>query len=161
MIGVAVGSPGGGRLVLRGPAVLYSVGAVLFVLAALAVSRIERVEPSAFQTSRYVWNRAHLVAWIPLGYAFLDRFSIGIFVSSFTLYLTNVVGLTAPQRGVLVALFMLPFAVLCYPAGRLADRFGWFAPMLTGNVLFGVTFALYGVTPREWLPVAMVASGSK
>lgn len=159
MVGVAVGSPLGGWLVLRGPVVLYTVGAALFVLAALAISRVAPVESRAFSTSRYVWNRAHIAAWIPLGYAFLDRFSIGIFVSSFTLYLTSVVGLSAPQRGVLVALFMLPFALLCYPAGRLADRIGWFAPMLTGNVLFGLTFALYGVIPREWLPVAMVASG--
>jgi MFS family permease len=59
----------------------------------------------------------------------------------------------------LIALFMLPFALLCYPAGRLADRIGWFAPMLTGNILFGLAFASYGFLPAAWLPLAMVASG--
>ncbi len=75
------------------------------------------------------------------------------------MYLTNVVGLAAPQRGALVALFMVPFALLCYPAGRLADRVGWFWPLLAGNVLFGLTFGTYGLVPAAWLPVAMVASG--
>ncbi|HEX4936191.1 MAG TPA: MFS transporter, partial [Gemmatimonadaceae bacterium] len=108
---------------------------------------------------RYAFDRARLQAWIPLGYAFMDRFSIGVFVSTFTLFLTQVHGLSATQRGVLIALFMLPFAILCYPAGRLADRMGWFAPMMTGNVLFGVVFASYGYVPPDWLPAAMLLSG--
>jgi MFS family permease len=160
MIGVAIGSPLGGVLVQRGPAVMYLVGAALLVLAALVVSRVQPVAAApALPTSRYAWNRRIAATWVPLGYAFLDRFSIGIFVSTFTLYLTNVVQLSAPQRGMLVALFMVPFALLCYPVGRLADRIGWFVPMLAGNALFGLAFASYGFVPPSLLPAAMVASG--
>lgn len=162
MIGVAVGSPLGGWLVERGAAAVYVAGSGLLVVAALVATRLRSVPAGlvgAKRTPRYQWDRRSLATWIPLCYGFIDRFSIGIFVSTFTLYLTSVLGLSPLQRGVLIALFMLPFALLCYPAGRLADRFGWFAPMLTGNILFGTVFGLYGVLPAAWLPAAMVASG--
>ena len=161
MIGVAIGSPLGGWLVQRGVALVYGVGATLLVVAAaIAVAIPSLPVPAATSSPRsYSFNRSRLQPWIPLGYAFMDRFSIGVFVSTFTLFLTQVHALSATQRGVLIALFMVPFAILSYPAGRLADRFGWFAPMMIGNVLFGVVFASYGVVPKEWLPVAMLASG--
>ncbi len=162
MIGVAVGSPLGGWLVERGPGSVYAAGTVLLVIAALVALRLHGVPMAVADTERaprYRWDRRALATWIPLGYGFIDRFSIGIFVSTFTLYLTSVLGLSAPQRGMLIALFMLPFALLCYPAGRLADRIGWFAPMLAGNILFGLAFASYGFLPAAWLPLAMVASG--
>jgi len=162
MIGVAVGSPLGGWLVESGPGAVYGAGSVILILAAFVALRLRGVPVHAAgppRVPRYQWDRRSLTTWIPLGYGFIDRFSIGIFVSTFTLYLTSVLGLSAPQRGVLIALFMLPFALLCYPAGRLADRIGWFAPMLTGNILFGLVFASYGFLPASWLPVAMVASG--
>ena len=159
MIGVAIGSPLGGRLVEVGVRTTYLTGAVLLVLAAVVVRLTTMPAASMATGSRYAWRRSALATWIPLAYGFLDRFSIGIYVSTFTLYLTNVMGLSAPQRGALVALFMVPFALLCYPAGRLADRVGWFAPLLTGNVLFGITFGAYGLVSAAWLPYLMLASG--
>lgn len=161
MIGVAVGSPLGGWLVQHGPAAVYGVGAALLVVGAgVSLGFPDFPVPATGAAPRsYAFNRSRLQAWVPLGYGFMDRFSIGVFVSTFTLFLTEVHGLSAPQRGILIALFMLPFAVLSYPAGRLADRIGWFAPMMTGNVLFGVVFASYGVVPKGWLPAVMLASG--
>lgn len=161
MIGVAVGSPLGGWLVERGPAAVYGVGAALLVVGAMVSIGLPSFPlPSTGTAPRsYAFARSRLQAWVPLGYGFMDRFSIGVFVSTFTLFLTEVHGLSAPQRGILIALFMLPFALLSYPAGRLADRIGWFAPMMTGNVLFGLVFAAYGVVPKGWLPAAMLASG--
>lgn len=161
MIGVAIGSPLGGWLVERNATLVYWVGAVLLLVAAATALLVPSVPvpADAPRRHRYTFDRARMQAWIPLGYAFMDRFSIGVFVSTFTLFLTQVHGISATQRGILIALFMLPFAILCYPAGKLADRIGWFAPMMVGNVLFGVVFASYGVVPRSMLPVAMLASG--
>lgn len=159
MVGVAVGSPLGGWLVTKGPVPLFGSGALMLLAATMLAWLLPPVPDSTVIRHRYEWNRSSLAAWIPLGYAFMDRFSIGIFVSSFTLYLSNILGYTAPQRGLLIALFMLPFALLCYPAGRLADRTGWFVPMLAGNVLFGLVFASYGFVPKSMMPAIMVASG--
>jgi MFS family permease len=160
MVGVAIGSPLGGVLVERGDWWVYGAG-IAFLLAAACLSlTIGRIPvPEHSRQGRYSWDRRSAFTWVPLGYGFLDRFSIGIFVSTFTIFLGEVHALTATQRGVLIALFMLPFALLCYPAGRLADKRGWFAPMLIGNVCFGLVFASYGVVPKAFLPLAMMLSG--
>jgi MFS family permease len=161
MAGVAIGSPLGGWLSERGTGVLFGTGAALFVLAGIASAVLGTI-PAPTTTpkpDRYAFNRALARSWIPLGYGFMDRFAIGIFVSTFTLFLAEVHGLSTSQRGGLIALFTLPFALLCYPVGRLAERIGWFKPMIVGNVLFAIVFAAYGITPTALLPVAMVASG--
>lgn len=161
MLGVALGSPLGGRLVDRGPALVYGAGAALLVAAA-AVSLLLSVPapaPGAVPGRRYAWNVRMRLAWVPLAYAFMDRFAIGVFVSTFTLFLGEVHGATGAQRGLLMSLFLLPFAALCWPAGRLADRAGWYRPLVVSNLLFGVVFAAYGQVSFGWLPVLMVASG--
>ena len=54
---------------------------------------------------------------------------------------------------------MIPFAALCYPVGRLAERVGWFPLLVAGNVVFGLVYGAYGITPRALLPASMVLSG--
>jgi MFS family permease len=161
MIGVAIGSPLGGRLVDRSPSQVYLVGAVAFVIAAVCALGIAlpRAEQTRTPSRKYEWNRHVQLAWVPLTYAFMDRFVIGVFVSTFTLFLADVHGASGTERGVLMALFLVPFAVLCWPAGRLADRVGWYRPLVISNVLFGAVFALYGVVPKRVLPVLMLLSG--
>src|SRR5690606_26382545 len=100
-----------------------------------------------------------VASWMPLAYGFADRFLIGVFVSTFTLFLTEVHGVSAASRGMLMSLFLLPFAALCWPAGKLTDRVGWFKPIITANILFGLVYASYGVLPFGFRPAAMVVSG--
>jgi MFS family permease len=161
MIGVAIGSPLGGRLVDRSPSLVYVVGALAFLLAAACALGIAlpRAEQTRTPSRKYAWNHNVQLAWVPLTYAFMDRFVIGVFVSTFTLFLGEVHGASGAQRGLLMALFLVPFALLCWPAGRLADRIGWYRPLVISNVLFGVVFALYGVVSLATLPVLMVLSG--
>jgi len=160
MLGITVGSPLGGWLVQRGGDDVYRAGAAVFVVAALVslaapVANIAR--ESSARSYRFQWRRAE--SWIPLGYAFMDRFSIGIFVSTFTLFLAREHQVDPTGRGWLVALFMIPFAALCYPVGRLAERVGWFPLLVGGNVVFGLIYGSYGLLPLNLLPAAMVVSG--
>ena len=160
MVGVGVGAPLGGLLIDREPILVYSVGAGLLLLAALAAVGVPALSaPTADPAARYRWDRTKLVSWMPLAYGFADRFLIGVFVSTFTLFLTEVHGVGAATRGMLMSLFLLPFAVLCWPAGKLADRIGWFGPLIFANVAFGVVYSTYGLVSFKLLPVAMVASG--
>ena len=161
MTGVAVGSPLGGWLVERGPSAVYLTGAALLVFAALASTAIPPLPADANVGGghRYDWKRGSRTSWVPLAFGFMDRFTIGVFVSTFTLYLGEVQRITPSERGVLMALFMMPFALLCWPVGRLADRIGWFVPIIVGTVAFGLTFASYGVVPDVLLPLSMVVSG--
>lgn len=161
MIGVAIGSPLGGKLVDRSPSLVYLVGAIVFVLASLIALGISlpRAEQTRTPSRRYTWNMSIRLAWVPLSYAFMDRFVIGVFVSTFTLFLGDVHHATGAQRGLLMALFLVPFALLCWPAGRLADRIGWYRPLVISNVLFGAVFAMYARVPFTALPWLMVLSG--
>ncbi len=161
MIGVAIGSPLGGRLVDRSPSLVYLVGAIAFTLAALIAFGIAlpREEQTRIPSRRYAWNTGFQLAWVPLTYAFMDRFVIGVFVSTFTLFLGDVHHATGAQRGLLMALFLMPFALLCWPAGRLADRIGWYRPLVISNILFGAVFAMYARVPLPMLPALMVLSG--
>lgn len=160
MVGVGVGAPVGGLLIDREPMLVYSVGAVLLGLAAFSALAIPAsVGREGVTRSRYEWDRKKASSWMPLAYGFADRFLIGVFVSTFTLFLTEVHEVSAAQRGMLMSLFLLPFALLCWPAGRLTDRIGWFRPIVGANILFGIVYATYGVLPKSWLPLAMVLSG--
>lgn len=162
MIGVAIGSPLGGRLVDRSPSLVYLVGALAFTLASLIALGIAlpREEQTRTPSRRYEWNTGFQLAWVPLTYAFMDRFVIGVFVSTFTLFLGDVHHATGGRRGLLMALFLVPFALLCWPAGRLADRIGWYRPLVISNVLFGLVFAMYARVSLSALPLLMVLSGA-
>jgi len=161
MVGVGVGAPVGGILVDRDPGLVYGVGAALLAVAAVAGLAIPAtaLAGDGATKSRYAWDRTRLASWMPLAYGFADRFLIGVFVSTFTLYLTEVHQVSAATRGLLMSLFLLPFALLCWPAGRLADRVGWYGPIVAANILFGITYASYGLLPFAFLPAAMVLSG--
>jgi len=160
MVGVGVGLPMGGVLAGRDPSLVYPVGMALLGVAALAAIGVPAVTETPAGARRYAWDRRRLTSWMPLAYGFADRFLIGIFSSTFALYLAEVHGLGPADRGMLMGLFLLPFALLCWPAGRLADRAGWFAPIIVGNVGFGLVYAAYGLLPLGWLPAAMIASGA-
>lgn len=160
MVGVGVGAPLGGVLIDRDPSLVYTVGAGLLILAAIAALGVPALSaPTQDPGARYRWDRRQLVSWMPLAYGFADRFLIGVFVSTFTLFLTEVHGVGAATRGMLMSLFLLPFALLCWPAGKLADRVGWFGPLIFANVAFGLVYSVYGLVPFAMLPVAMVVSG--
>jgi MFS family permease len=162
MLGITVGSPLGGWLVQAGPQLVYNAGAAIFVLAAMLCVALPATDPAegmARRGDRYRWQWRRIETWPPLGYAFMDRFSIGIFVSTFTLFLAREHQLDPSARGLLIALFMLPFTALCYPIGRLAERTGWFPLLVGGNIAFGLVYGSYGLIPTGGLPVAMILSG--
>jgi MFS family permease len=160
MLGITVGSPLGGWLVQRGDDAVYRAGAAIFVLAALVSLAATAADVSAERPrNRYRFQYRRAESWVPLGYAFMDRFSIGIFVSTFTLFLAREHQVDPTGRGWLVALFMIPFAALCYPVGRLAERVGWFPLLVGGNIAFGLIYGSYGLLPLSLLPAAMVLSG--
>ena len=160
MLGITVGSPLGGWLVQQGGSAVYDTGAAIFLLAALVMPAAPVANVAADPPRhRYRWHWRKPESWVPLGYAFMDRFSIGIFVSTFTLFLAREHQLDPTARGWLVALFMIPFAALCYPVGRFAERVGWFPLLVAGNVAFGLVYGMYGLTPRSLLPASMVLSG--
>lgn len=161
MAGIAAGAPIGGWLLALGPDAVFWVAAVLLALAALACARVPSPPARGEHESprSYRWNRRAREAWAPLALGFMERFMIGVFVSTFTLFLTEVHHVTPAARGVLMALFLLPFAALCLPAGVVTDRLGWYRPAIVAHLAFGALYATYGVLPVSALAGVMVLSG--
>jgi len=163
IFGTACGAPLGGRIGQITPHLVFQLGAAFALAAALLAWFGVRDAPARARTA-HLRESLSLISrnkslLIPLAYAFIDRFCVGVIVSSLVLYLAQVEAFSPAQRGGLLALFLFPFALLCYPMGRWSDRIGRAAPMCIGSLAFGIVFALYGFTPGVWLWVLMLLSG--
>ncbi len=92
-------------------------------------------------------------------YAFIDRFCVGVVITTFGLFLADVHGLSPSDRSIMLVWFLLPFALLVFPAGWIIDRIGRVWPISIGSAGFGLVFACYGVLPIPLMKYAMIASG--
>ena len=164
MFGTACGTRLGGVVWLHAESsFFYIAGAIALTVGiyTLLFAR-ERVESPVEKTTRQPWMRAlrqRPALGVAYTYAFIDRFCVGVVISTFVLFLADVHGLSPEARSRMLVMFLLPFAVLVYPAGRLVDRIGRIRPIAFGSLAFGLVFAAYGVAPLSWMPVAMVVSG--
>lgn len=163
MFGTTFGTPLGGWVGESNPLAVFHLGAAFSLAAAIVAWIIVRDANRLGRTKRFSdftrLIRRYRALRVPYAYAFIDRFCVGVIVSSFVLFLAEIHQLSPAGRGGLLAMFMFPFAILCYPMGRLADRVGRSWMMCGGSFLFGVVFALYAVVPASWLIVLMIASG--
>lgn len=147
-LGVAIGAPLGGVLARTDPwRPLQAAAAVLFALAIAAAFWLRECDTRRTSPSfREVWrevskSRASLV---PLAYAFADRFTVGFFTTTFTLYARNVLDASRPDVGFLLALFLFPFSLLSYPCGRLSERMSRTILVAGGSGLYGILVASLG-----------------
>jgi MFS family permease len=150
-LGVAIGAPLGGAIGRSDPLLPLQVGSAIVAAAAL-LARFGLVEvgagdarPSLATILRMLRENPLLGA--PLAYSFVDRFTVGFYTTTFSLYLSRVHQLPAPRIGLLIALFMLPFALLSYPFGRFAERHSRVAMVAGGSVVYGMGTALLGFVP--------------
>jgi len=169
-LGVALGAGLGGQVgrddPLRTLQLASALCVVCAVLAALGMPR--RVEPAAPEpneasapqsvsaTGRFaIWRRLA----VPLAFGFADRFTVGFYTTTFAFYLQRMHGLPAPRIGLLLALFLFPFALLSYPCGLWAERGSRAALVCGGSLLYGLATAALTRIPLPWLPYWMVALG--
>ncbi len=162
-LGIAIGAPVGGVVGADDPLVPLRVGAVLLVVAAAAAAALlrETGEREARPTLREIAatvNRHRLLA-APLAFAFADRFTVGFFTTTFSLFLSRIHELPPPRIGLLIALFMLPFSLLSMPFGWLAERTSRVALVCGGSLLYGVGTASLAFWSVETLPWLMFALG--
>ncbi len=145
IFGIAIGVPLGGIIAKSEAAnVLWSAG-VISAFAALPALGVRGSGLAKSSSSfRDYLKTLQQTPWLllPYAYTFIDRLCIGIVISSVTLYMTDILGMDPAKRGIELFYFLLPFAILSYPAGRLSDRFGRIWPMAIGTVLFGAIYAM-------------------
>ena len=95
----------------------------------------------------------------PLAFAFVDRFTVGFYTTTFSLYLSGIHGLPSAQIGILIFVFMFPFAVCSYPFGRLSERSSPVRMVCVGSIVYGIGTGFVVDWPLAWLPVLMVGLG--
>ena len=158
MLGVAVGAPIGGLLGQHDPLrTLYAGAAILAVCAVLARWLLkETLSPHALRPGLRdlaALVRSNALVLAPLAFAFADRFTVGFFTTTFSLYLKRIHDLDSATVGLLIASFMLPFALLSYPSGRLSQRTSRAALLCGGSLVYGVAVA----SVTWWSPAALFA----
>ena len=163
MLGVALGAPIGGLLGGAGPGVpLLAGGALLLIAAAFAALTVGEASgreerPGLREITRSL--RAHPEIFAPLAFAFADRFTVGFFTTTFSLYVTRIFDLSSAEVGLAIASFMIPFALLSYPFGRLAERRSQIALLCGGSLLYGCGTAAVGFAAPPTLYFLMFAIG--
>ena len=96
----------------------------------------------------------------PYLFAFSERFSAGFLVLLFPIFLADEFGASPQDRGLYLAAFLIPFALLQYPLGRLSDVRGRRAMLILGGLAYAGLFATLGLLDIDLIPVFMVGCGA-
>jgi MFS family permease len=161
--GVALGAVLGGLLGGRDPVAPIHLGVGALVVAAglaaavLRETRAETERATLREIAAAVGRHRLLLA--PLAFAFTDRFTVGFYTTTFSLYLSRVHELPARRIGILIFSFMLLFSLCSYPFGRLAERTSRTLLICAGSLVYGVGTALVPWWPLDSLVLLMVFLG--
>ncbi len=164
ILGVGLGAPLGGVLSAElGARAPLAAAAALFALLGFASFALR--EPARHGDRTPV--RAILAALtsqpallLPWTFYFVERFTVGLFVVVFPLFLEASTGGGPAARGRLLGLFLLPFALLQPITYRLADRFGARRSMAAGALAYGLALAAVGYLPPAALTPWMLLLGA-
>lgn len=147
-LGNAFGSPIGGRLGSVDPMMPFFTGsAILFIGGVIAILFLKDAKDmktalSVRSACEVLIEEKRLI--VPYAFSFVDRFTVGFFVSVFPLYLSSVHGADPAAIGMMMFAFLLPFSLLQYPAGRISEHIGRATPIVTGSILYGICVILVG-----------------
>ncbi len=165
LLGVAIGAPIGGILGADDPVRPLYIGALVVAVAAvLAVVLLRETGEGSEARPGFVEIRRMLtenrLLWVPLLFAFADRFTVGFFTSTFSLFLREVHLLEPARIGILISIFMVPFALLSFPLGWISQRSSRALLLCGGSLLYGGLVASIGFWPGDALLVPMLATGT-
>ena len=162
-LGVALGAPLGGvigrvdplRPLLVGSGIVLGAAVIAWLVLRETATVAER--PSLSRIVATLRRQPLLLA--PLAFAFADRFTVGFYTTTFSLFLSRIHAVPAPRIGLLIAAFMLPFALLSYPFGRLSERRSPVWMVCVGSLFYGVGTVLVGFWPLDSLALLMFSVG--
>ncbi len=163
-LGLGFGAPVGGALAEYGTMVPLYGASVLFMLATgvtIAFVKDVPIEHRTESIARAIGlalRRRDVLP--PYLYSFAERFSAGFLVLLFPLFMADEFGASPQLRGMYLAVFLLPFALLQYPFGRLSDSRGRFAMLIGGGVSYAVLFGVIGMMEEGMLAPVMAVCGA-
>ncbi|MBK05119.1 MAG: MFS transporter [Deltaproteobacteria bacterium] len=162
--GVALGAPLGGVMGKHNPLLPIYLGVFInlttALLSALFLKEIQKRKKEKVHL-REIFRTLRGNKWIliPLSFTFIDRFTVGFFTATFSLYMKRIFQLPPPQIGFLLALFLFPFALLSYPFGRISEKTSRSLMLLGGSFVYGLLLLTLGWWTPKGLPYLMLMLG--
>ena len=95
----------------------------------------------------------------PCLFTFADRLLVGIIISSFNLYLVQTLGWSPKQFGFLMSTLLLPFALLCYPFGKLCRSWSKSGLLVGASLAYALFVASLAWLDPGWLFPSMLVLG--
>lgn len=163
-LGIGFGAPIGGLVGDIGPLYPLYVASALFVAAAVAAFVFVKDVPirnkpeSIVDSIRCVAKDRRVLP--PLLFGFAERFSAGYLVFLLPLYLAYEFGAEPSERGMYLAAFLIPFALLQYPFGKLSDRHSRVWMLAVGGFAYAAMLAFLGYVGQAGMVVLMMSSGT-
>jgi MFS family permease len=147
-LGVGLGSPLG-ILGKNNPLLpFYVAGSIMFAIGLVSFFWLSDYP---FRFKKEVTFRAWVQAisekplvLVPSAFNFIDRFTVGFFVTSFNLHLREDLQMNPGQVGLFLSLVLIPMSLFSFPFALLARRWGAVPLMLGGSLLYGGSLALAG-----------------
>lgn len=149
-LGIGFGAPVGGKVAdvfgMFAPLYLASILFLVATIISLKVKehKIKHKPKSIFRAIKVLREKKKLA--IPYAYGFVDRFTSGFFVFVFPLFMAEVHNASSGMRGMYLSIFLLPFALLQYPFGKLSDKIGRTPPLVLGSLFYGILVGTIGFT---------------
>ena len=162
-LGNGLGAPAGGRIGAENPLYPLYFGAVMLlfgsVIAAFALKeRKLEAKPASLRDALQLLKEEKRI-FIPYAFSFVERFTVGFFVSVFPIMLAMKYHLGPGSIGIYMMAFLIPFALLQYPLGAISDRIGRVIPLMVGSILYGIMVAGVGIVAPPLLTWLMVFGG--
>lgn len=162
-LGNGMGAPAGGRLGAENPLYPLYFGAIILFFGAV-ITTVFLKEKKLEARPASVMDAIHLLKeekriFIPYAFSFVERFTVGFFISVFSLMLAMKYGMGPGSIGIYMMAFLIPFALLQYPLGAISDKIGRVIPLLVGSILYGITVVSVGIVEPPFLALAMVFGG--
>lgn len=165
IFGIAAGAPIGGFIAELGIFIPVYAASITFLLAAaISVFWLEEPKlpsihrPYSIKDAVRSLLREKRIA-IPYAFGFLERYSAGYFVFLFPLMLDAKFDASPATRGLYLAAFLIPFAILQYPFGRLSDRYGRTPFLIFGGIAYALLFMSVGFLDEQILVAIMIICG--
>lgn len=162
-LGVAVGSPIGGRIGQQNPDAIFFGGGILmicvgvFAFISLKDTQIRSLTRPIRHLLSSLKQKKELL--IPYVFTFIDRLTVGFIISTLTFYLRLELGATPAEIGVIMAIFLVPFAFLIYPFGRISEKRNKLLMMTSGSILYGVLLTTIGFVDLGTIKWLMLTAG--
>ncbi|NJD78493.1 MAG: MFS transporter [Candidatus Methanoperedens sp.] len=162
-LGNGLGAPVGGKVGAINPLYPLYFGSFMLLLGALIALiflKEKKLEsrPASLKDALLLLREEKRI-FVPYAFSFVERFTVGFFVSVFPLMLGMRYGMGPESRGIYMMAFLIPFALFQYPLGAISDRIGRATPLIIGSILYGIYVISVGIVAPPALVIVMLLGG--